>query len=834
MNQKRILALLSLVGAATAAGAEDFVLVRGGILRPGKPAVRVEDFEMLAHPVTNAEYRVFIQETGCTPPLHWEGPRVPKGMDKWPVIFVNRYDVRAYLDWRSKKESRVCRLPTAVEFEYAARAGDREAVFPWGKDSPAGKANYDPDGTRSFVAWRRHLKPVASYPPNRWGLYDMSGNVWQMVDTYPDPATSQYKYRIVSPTEQEGALAGGSWARSEYYLRCGVRGGASAGIRHPDIGFRVVREPAGATHFQRQVRRLVAAPAGNGAVYLSWQLLREDAAGVGFHVYRSTRRDAAGERVTRAPITDSTNFLDREAPAAPRLYYRVRAVNSQDNEGPPSEWAAVEPGNPRSGLIAVFEPSVKQGGFVPVFGDLDGDGVLDAVLRLDNGIREMSRDPGVPVELEAFTSYGRSLWRRPLVWHDHCFGNANNVPVVVYDLNGDGKAEIITRLQEADALYLAVLDGMTGRVLRKTPWTEMVSDFSKSSTRVHMSVAYLDGRSPAIVTQTGLYENEIFDAFDSNLNKLWTFRSVAETNGSGSHHIDIADVDGDGRDEVFDGTTLLKPDGAVRWSIYREHPDIVAIKHILPSGVMPQSRGPWDKLQLVSGGIRKGSGQAESLSHPDAQAVAPETEALSGSKDRQVYYAVESGVHAGAYLVDAKSGKIIWKLNREDDPRWEHAHVGWASDIWEGSPGMEMLTNRDGHTAKDQVLFSAAGKILLNPFPPGWRPVNWLGGAVRELMSGNGRQLGRFTGTDVAPLPGPAPNELGAESCNMVADLAGDFRDEVVCFGRSREGSPAVFLFSNIEPINRREVTRTASREYRLWLARNMGGGYASYFEWEP
>jgi len=44
--------------------------------------------------------------------------------------------------------------------------------------------------------------------------------------------------------------------------------------------------------------------------------------------------------------------------------------------------------------------------------------------------------------------------------------------------------------------------------------------------------------------------------------------------------------------------------------------------------VMPQSRGPWDKLQLVSGGIRKGSGQAESLSHPGAQAVAPETEAL--------------------------------------------------------------------------------------------------------------------------------------------------------------------------------------------------------------
>jgi len=302
-----------------------------------------------------------------------------------------------------------------------------------------------------------------------------------------------------------------------------------------------------------------------------------------------------------------------------------------------------------------------------------------------------------------------------------------------------------------------------------------------------MSIAYLDGRSPAIITQTGLYENEVFDAYTADLKKLWTFKSFGETSGSGSHHIDIADVDGDGRDEVFDGSTLLNPNGTVRWSIYREHPDIVAVKHILP-----------------------------------------------GTKERQVYYAVESGVHAGAYLVDAKTGKVIWKLNREDDPRWVHAHVGWASDIWEGSPGMEMLTNRDGHNAKDQVLFSATGKVLMNPFPPGWRPVNWTGGAVRELMAGNGRQLARFTGSEVEPLPGAGPNELGAGGCSMVADLAGDYRDEVVCSARTKEGAPVIYVFSNLEPINKREVTRTASREYRLWMARNMGGGYASYFEWEP
>ncbi|MDP2997649.1 MAG: SUMF1/EgtB/PvdO family nonheme iron enzyme [Bryobacterales bacterium] len=776
----RILSLLILLLPAVLA--EQFVLIRGGVM-PGRPGVRVDDFEIADAPITNAEYKLFLDAAKHKPPLHWEGGRIPAGMENMPVIFVNRYDAAAYLKWRSAKEGRIYRLPAAAEFEYAARAGAPDAVFPWGKDAPAGKANYDAQGDRTFAEWRKYLKPVKSYAPNGLKLYDMAGNVWQMVATDPDYAEQRYIYRIEDPIQKQGSVAGGSWARTANYMRVTARGGASAGIRHPDLGFRLVREPAGATSFQRQPRRVIAANLGPGAVYVGWQLLRADAPGAGFHVYRSARRDAAGERITTAPVKDSTNFADRAAPAGGRVFYRVRAVDGAGKEGPPSEWAAITIGPERSGLIATFAPTVKQGGFVPMFGDLDGDGVLELVVKINNGITEMSRDPGLPVELEAYTSFGRALWRRPLVWHDHCFGNANNVPTVVYDVDGDGRAEVMARLQEGDKVYLAILDGMTGRVRRKTPWRDIVTDISGTSTRIHMAIAYLDGKRPSIITQTGLYENEVFEAFDANLKKQWTYESFGETNGSGSHHIDVADVDGDGRDEVFDGTTCLNPDGTMRWSIYRLHPDIVAVKHILPN-----------------------------------------------SKDRQVYYAVESGSHAGAFLVDAKTGKIIWKVNREDDPRWVHAHIGWASDIWDGSPGMEMLTNRDGHDAKDIVLFSATGKILANPFPGGWRPVNWTGAATRELMSNDGKRLGRFNGKDVTTLDGAGPNE-GRGNCNMVADLAGDYRDEVVCMGQTKDGNPAIFVYSNLEPAARRELSRTEDREYRIWLARNMGGGYPSYFE---
>ncbi len=792
------------LAAGLSLAAEEFVPIPGGtflsgdvVTRKGRQEpVRLDAFEILAHPVTNRDYRTFVDATGFAPPPHWAGGRIPAGMEQHPVVFVNRHDVEAYLAWRSRAEKRVYRLPADAEFEYAARGRLEGKLYPWGDEEPAGRANFDGDGTRTAADWRRYLKPVKSYAANGFGLYDMAGNVWQMVVTSPDPARQRFKYRIESPTDLESRAVGGSWARAAPYLRCGYGGGLGAGMRLPDLGFRVVREVAGSASFQPAPRRLIALPQGGGRVFLGWQLLAGDPAGVTWNIYASRRRDAAGERVNRQPVVGGTNYVvergvvegglvgrdnDTRA-AAPLTYYRVRPVVN-GREGQPSEWAGAEPSAAPTGAVMTFKPTVQQGNMVPVFGDLDGDGLLDVVVRLDNGIREMSRDPGVPVELEAFTHDGRALWRRPLVWHDHCFGNANNVPVVVYDLDGDGRAEVIARVQEGDGVYLAVLNGANGRLLRKTAWPEMVSDFSKSSTRIHLSVAYLDGRHPALVTQTGLYENEVFTAYDRDLKKLWEYRSTMETNGSGSHHVDIADVDGDGRDEVFNGTTCLNPDGTLRWSIYRQHPDIVAIKDFLPE--------------------RPGL---------------------------EVFFAVESSVHAGAYLVEAKTGKVIWKVNREDDPRWTHAHTGWAADIWAGSPGIEMLTNRDGHEAKDLVLFSAGGKILMNPFPQGWMPVTWEGNATRELMTRNGNSLGKFDGRDVAAA-GSAPPNPGKGNCPMVADIVGDYRDEVVCTGPASDGGTAIFVYTNTTPLARSAVTPTAGRQYRLWMARNMGGGYPSYFE---
>ena len=767
-----------------------FVLVKGATFQSGdivtasvRNEVRIDDFEMLDHPVTNAEYKQFTDASGYHTPFHWKGGQIPAGKENYPVIFVNRTDANEYLKWISKIEGRIYRLPTTIEFEYASRGGLKDKKYPWGDHNPEGKANYDPKSVRKFDRWEDYLQPAKSNQPNGYGLYNMAGNVWHMTVNLLDPAITLFKYRITDVPTLEGSRMGGSWARSQEYLRCGNKSELSSGIRHPDVGFRPVRQPMG-EDWNIQPRKLCAVPCENGTIFLSWALLEGDSKSTRFNVYRSDYRNHSGFLINKKPIAGSTSFIDQNERLDQRFNYYVRPVNANGKEGLRSEWIGVTSAKTGNASIVTFKPVCKPGALVPIFGDLDGDGAMDCVIRLGNGNYEMAQDPGLPVQLEAFSSYGRSLWRKNICDNDHCFGSASNVPFNVWDMDGDGKSEIITRLQMGDSVYVAILDGMTGTVMHKTQWPKMATDYQRSSTRIHLSIGYLDGIHPSVITQTGLYENEIFVAYDAQLNKQWEFDSFAETNGSGGHKIEIADVDNDGKQEVFDGTTCLNHDGTLRWSIYRQHPDIVSINDFLP-----------DRPGL------------------------------------EVFYIVESNAHAGVYMVDANSGEVIWKVNREDDPRWTHGHTGWASDIWEGSPGIECLSNRAGHGDTNLVLFSSTGKILKEPFAM-YFPVNWDGSPARKLLSDNGHRIGKFDGDKVIDLPEIKPNPIPNSSLLMVADLYGDFRDELVLSGQDANGVSQIIVVTATQPVDKAFIAPTEVRDYRLWLAHNMGGGYPSvYFQ---
>ena len=294
------------------AASDGWAPIKGGSL-PGTDA-RIDDFEMADHPVTNAEYKQFIDAAKYPPPSHWEKGAIPAGMENWPVIFVNRPDVASYSAWLTKRDRRIYRLPTASEFHYAARAGQAGAAYAWGDESPEGRANYDAGGKRNLSQWRKCLKPVKSYKPNPWGLYDMAGNVFQMVDRYVDTTVpGGYTFRAVHSYDREAlvrrrVLGPQRAPAAPGFVQRFLFRPSHAGTRLPPGSGAGRRE----AHFRRELRGVVAAADGSGGVYVGWRLLPGDDAGSGFHVYRAANRETAGVRITAEAIRDSTNFIDRK------------------------------------------------------------------------------------------------------------------------------------------------------------------------------------------------------------------------------------------------------------------------------------------------------------------------------------------------------------------------------------------------------------------------------------------------------------------------------------------------------------------------------------------
>ena len=179
---------------------------------------------------------------------NWRHPLGPesdlKGKEKYPVVQIAYPDADAYAKWAGK------RLPTEAEFEFAARGGLEGKTFVWGDEfRPAGKwmANtwqgkfpVKDTGEDGYAG----IAPVAKFPANGYGLYDMAGNVWEWCQdwygSYPG-GTQTNPTGLASGIER--VVRGGSYYYDGWLDRSAARNAFRPGTRSPQIGFRVVLAP---------------------------------------------------------------------------------------------------------------------------------------------------------------------------------------------------------------------------------------------------------------------------------------------------------------------------------------------------------------------------------------------------------------------------------------------------------------------------------------------------------------------------------------------------------------------------------------------------------------
>jgi len=364
-------------------------------------------------------------------------------------------------------------------------------------------------------------------------------------------------------------------------------------------------------------RGLVAMNIGDGNVYLGWRMFKSDPSGpeFGFNVYRN------GVKLTSAPITGSTNYLDADSNLTIENTYDIYPVYpvSDEMEGVASTFVLaadsdnveIDPGSsaedPAVYLAIPFSAAGGRSDTVDkmAVGDLDGDGKLDYVVKHPLGLY----DPGVGTigtqddyKIAVYDSDGTFKWEVDLgpnitqgIWWS---------PMLVYDLDGDGKAEVITKTAPASAIsrngagylltgdeYFTIYDGETGTVRAQEDWIARgaVSDWGDSyGNRVNrqmLGIAYLDGIHPSLLVMRGLYQKMVVEAWtlaqDNTLTKQWTWTRAGDE-GGGFQQIRTGDVDGDGKEEIIHGSICIDDDGTTLWDTGEYHGDRLQLTDIDP------------------------------------------------------------------------------------------------------------------------------------------------------------------------------------------------------------------------------------------------------------
>ena len=585
---------------------------------------------------------------------------------------------------------------------------------------------------------------------------------------------------------------------------------------------------------ERLDRGLVASPSPEGGAFVSWRWLGTEGDDIAFNLYRQSD---GGEPalLTPEPLATATSYHD--ADASGEVAYIVRPV-VDGAEGEPAE-VTVEAGAPASGYLSIplDTPAGYAPGDASV-GDLDGDGRYEIVLKQEGRSQDNSR-PGEtdPVLLQAYTLEGEMLWQIDLGINIRA--GAHYTQFMVYDFDGDGRAEVMcktadgttdgagTVIGDADAdhrneagyvlrgpEFLTVFDGLTGEELdtvqylpQRYPGTDDPSGdemkafwgdgYGNRLDRFLAGVAYLDGERPSAIFSRGYYTRSFVAAYDfrdGRLSRRWLFdsehpASVGENprstdgrdyrspvySGQGFHSLSVADVDGDGRQEVVFGAMVVDDDGVGLYTTGLGHGDALHVGDLDP-----------DNPGLEVFGIQ------------------------------------ERFDDAGAWMSDAATGEILWKkpsvkAAESGGDRGEGPGRGVAFNVDPRHPGSESWAAG----AQMSGMWDAKGNLVSENARPD--SVNfalwWDGDLLRETLDRN--RVGKWnwqTGeTDrLLTAEGARSNNGTKATPTISADLFGDWREEFIL---PSENGSELRVYSTTIPTQHRLRTLMHDPQYRVAVA---------------
>lgn len=579
---------------------------------------------------------------------------------------------------------------------------------------------------------------------------------------------------------------------------------------------------------QRQMeylnRGIYAVNEGNGKVFVSWRLMADEPQDIGFNLYRST--NGRETKLNKSPLLKGTNFEDVTADTNSVNTYYVKSVEGGKERETDGRYT-LQPHSPVYLSIPLHTPQGYRPNDASV-GDLDGDGQYEIILHQSGKGQDNSHDGMTdPPIFQAYKLDGTFLWQINL--GKNIREGAHYTQFMVYDLDGDGSAEIVMKTADGtvDGVgkvigdstrdyrqktgrvgrivtgpeYLTVFSGRTGAAINTVDYLPPRGDigawggkggnggndnYGNRVDRFLACVAYLDGKHPSVIMCRGYYGRTVLAAWDFDGKKLksrWVFDSKDGANpysGQGNHNLTVADVDRDGKDEIVYGSMCVDDNGKGLYTTGLRHGDAVHVSHFDPA----------NQDELVWG-----------------------------------VHEIENGTKGyGAAMYNGRTGQFLWGDNLNHD-----VGRGMSADIDPRYPGYEMwggtggLKDVKGNKIADRAPRSNNFRI--------W----WDGDLLSELLDGtridkwewkNSRQTSIFDGARYGCV-----SDNGTKANPTVsADILGDWREEVIYrTGDNQE----LRIFSTTIQTDYRIYTLMQDPQYRLSIVwQNVGYNQPPYTDY--